>query len=170
MTLPEFFIGLLQRVAPVGQDSIASLKVAVIEQYNRNINQSIMKTNKNQKIMAEMDKLANELDGLDPHTPEHAEKLSAFQKLDAQLERPTLVERMLTFFDKPMVKIGLMALFALASWWITKKLTQKKEEKDLDEVEPNGFQQQQGFYPPQPPYPYQPYGYGYGQQQPPRNR
>lgn len=169
MTLPEFAIGLLQRFAPTGQESMANLKVALLEQHNRQLNNFIMKKSKNQKIMEEIKKVEENLNSTDVHTPEYQEELKKFETLRDKLEKPTLTERALSFFDKPVVKITLMALFALVSWWISKKLTSKKTEEDpeIDEQEHTGYPPHNGgYYPPSPWPPYQPYGYNYGH--PPR--
>ncbi|RQO68522.1 hypothetical protein DBR40_19975 [Pedobacter sp. KBW01] len=164
MRVIEFATNLFMRYAPTASESMASLKDELNRGYINILNQMEIKKDKNNEITAKAEGIKKELDGLDVHTPEYANKLKEFQDLHFELEKPTFMERVVTFFEKPYVKLGLMVAFIFASRYIAKKLTQKDEPK-IEDIEENPVQNfsghpQYGNYPPVPPqyWGYSPYG------------
>lgn len=164
MRITEFATNLFMRYAPVASESMASLKDELNRGYINILNEMETKDQKNNSIKVKANSIKEQLSGLDEHSPEYANKLKEFEDLHFELEKPTVMERVVTFFEKPYVKLALMVAFIFASRYIAKKLTQKEEEKP-DEIEdlPNqGFQGQPQFggYPPVHPqyWNYNPYG------------
>lgn len=151
----EFLINLFSRYSAVEPSSMASLKQELNTGYINIINQMEAKKTRNAPIEKKLEETAKQLDGLDEHNPQYGEKLLEFEKLQRQIENPTIMERVIAFFEKPYVRLALMIGFILASRWIAKKITEKKDDKEELEEE---AENQQRFYPNPPPHPYQPWG------------
>jgi len=158
--ITEFAINLFQRYAPVASDSMGELKLALGNNYQKILSEMETKENKNKTIEQKADKISKELDELDVHSPEYEKKVIEFEQLHDELESKTVMEKVVSFLEKPMTRLVIMVLFIVASRWIAKKITEKKEDKSLDDemAEQPNFQQQ---YYQQPPN-WQPFGQGYG--------
>lgn len=162
MRITEFATNLFSRYAPVASESMAQLKDELNRGYINILNEMETKSQKNNSIKIKANSIKKELDLMDEHTPEYNAKLKEFEELHFELERPTLMERVVTIFEKPYVKLALMVAFIFLSRYIAKKLTQKeeKEQEEIDEVGKQPFYGQPQYgYPAPPPYPYAPYGY-----------
>jgi|GEM_PF-4137268 len=160
MRLPEFLINLFTRYAPVEQVTLSNLKVELSNIYMKNLDVATAKADKAKELEQKLDIVEKEIESLDPHTPEYEKKVIEFETIKMQIEEPTLLEKVISWLDKPIVRMVLMISFVFVSRWIAKKLTEVKEDKKEQEPE----DEQIYNYPPPPPY--YPYGHGYMPNQP----
>lgn len=162
MRLPEFLINLFTRYAPVEKTTLANLQIEISNIYMKNLNNAEEKTAENAKIEEKLNVLETELKGLDEHTPEYEKKLFEFETLESKLNEPTIFEKIVAFLDKPAVRLFLLISFVFVSRYISKKLTEVKEDKKQDDdFEENEQSHHQNNPPPYYQAPWQPYGYGY---------
>lgn len=160
MRLPDFIINLFLRVTPMHKDDLASLKSSFGAWYTTQLDNMENKENKLKKLNAEISDQSKTLDNLDEHSPDYEKELIKFHKLEQQeidLEKPNFLEKSVEFFEKPLVRVCLMAVFSALSWWIMRKITStpKEEEKEEMEEKPQNYNdfQNQNYYnmPPPPP-------------------
>lgn len=163
MYLPEMILNTFSRLSPANADSIADLKIQLGRVYSNSLNEMATKAQKNNQIDVEQSKLEEILKNTDEHAPEYSDTLLKFEKLEEQRSKLTLMEKTLSFLEKPYVRLAMMIAFIFISRWVTKKITEKKEDKiEEEEFAQNGQQFGQPFPPygyQQPYYPnYNPYG------------
>lgn len=169
MRAPDFLINLFTRICPIDKNELANLKISLSEWYLSQLEKFNMKNQQNEELAIKLDNKEKELDALPPNTPEYGAKLKEIEEIQFEFEEPTIVEKSISFLEKPMVRVFLMTAFSVLSWWIMKKITSKSKEVEEPETEdlhqyPNSGQFYQGhnqqysggyWVPNQPPYPNQ---------------
>lgn len=159
MRLPDFIINLFTRVTPMHKDDLQSLKSSLGAWYTAQLENMENKEQKQKRLIIDMKDQSEKLDKLDEHSPEYEKELIKFQKLEDlehELEKPTFMEKAIEFFERPLVRVCLMASFSALSWWIMKKITSTpKEEEQEQERETqqqfNDFPNQNNYNMPPPP-------------------
>lgn len=154
MRVTDFFLNVFSKYAPLPQEYINTLNVELSESYFNSMHKMKNKLNNNMEIESKIIEKEKEIEPLDPHTPEYSKVLFEIENLTKQLDKPTLIERAISFLEKPYVKLLMIVAFAIATRYIGKWLTAKPKEDEPEEEEQD--EQEQNNFP--PPY-YPPYGY-----------
>lgn len=167
MDIISFVTKLGEKFAPVDASVIKTLQIQLTDEYNVTLKKYLQKMEKNDVIKFEIESNEKELDRAIEQGNEQEGKDIAYRinQLKKEIQKPSLFERGVWFFDKPWVKLVLLLSFGLVSALIARRILGKKkvEEEPLDE--PNegyaqGYPNHPPYYPPYPPYPYAPYGNG----------
>jgi len=174
MRITEFAINIIHKWGFVSKDSLATLNVQLSEGYMDKLNSQKLKVEKNEMLKEKLNAVEIKLDETDEHSPEYKQHLFEFEKIKRQIDEPTIVEKIIAYLDKPMVRLALVILFAVVSRYIAKKVMgidkddeDRESEHESQNQNQNQNQYQQGFnngYPPPMPPNYNWY------QQPPINR
>lgn len=159
MRFPEFVTQLATRLAPVSKETIQGLNIQLSDYFTEHLKSAKMKADKNSEIEKEAIRLNGEIEHLDPHTPEFQATLNKISGLADRLEKKTIWEKTVEFLEKPFVKIGLLVLFFIITRWISRKITERPDEQEKFDEQPqyNPYEGQRygygypPFYPPYPP-------------------
>jgi hypothetical protein len=155
MRITDFLINLFTKYAPVDSTTISELKVKLNNEYMEKVSKAQSKAKDNEQLENELLELSKQLESLKPDDPNRVKIEFEIDKIEEQIQEPTLIEKTLSFFEKPIVRAALIILFAIISRWIAKKLTQKTEEKPEEEEYPQpeqpSFYPYGQYYPPYPP-------------------
>jgi len=159
MQVSEFIIKLGQRFTPITQADATTLQFQ-IESFFKNItNQAMAKLEENKKIENKVNNLNFELESnvSDDQKKQIADNIKQLNESKAVL---TVKEKACLFFEKPIVKIGLVLAFALISKIIVNRLANKGKDNVDDEQDNqpqhNGYNPY-GYYYPYPPGPHNNY-------------
>lgn len=157
MNIVEFVTKLASKFAPVDAGTVKTLEIQLTEKYKNTLETYHKKMEKNSKIEFEVDKMREQADAaMTSGDTEAAISIARqIEGLNKTKDKPSLVEKCFSFFNNPLVRVGLMIAFALVSAWIAKKMLGKKNDDDENDDQDNPLNQgaMPGYYP--PPY----YGY-----------
>ena len=170
MRITEFATNLFVKFAPVSPQTVSDLNVQLSDYYSKYLTSFKNKEMENQELAEKAKKLNSKI--ADPATPESEKDALLFDMTQTmeRMQKTTILENVVNWLDKPIVRVLLLVSFAFVARYLAKKLTTPEPEKEDEELEvypANGgnFKGQQPYYGAPPFYP--PYGgYGYPPQQP----
>ena len=167
MRITEFATQLFIKFAPVSNETVANLNSQLSSYYTLHLNTMSEKIEKNADLAKKAEAQKKVIESLPLGSPEREKEVFRFTELQDQFEKPTLIEKVIAFVDKPLVRVLLLVSFAFVARYLAKKLSSPavpEKEEELEEptqYQPNGFKGQPFYnYPPQYAYPPQ-FGNGY---------
>lgn len=160
MRLPEFITTIFTKYAPVSEETLASLKIELTNFYMKNLSTLEEKEKVNKGLQEKAETIELELQNMDEHTPEYEKKLFELEDIQDRIKNPSFLERIVAWFEHPMVRLALMVSCVFISRWVAKKLTEVKQPKEVETEEEQAQGYGQGMPYQYPPH-YNPYGYGY---------
>lgn len=145
----------------MSKEDLASLKIGLSSQYQGVLENLDSKLSNKKILMEKIKKETDEMNKHDEHSPEYQAHIKKQQEYIFELEntKPSIMEKAIKFFENPIVRAVLMALFSILSFWIMKKVTGQEKEEEQEPEEKDFQQNQNGYYqnyPPPPPYYYPP--------------
>jgi hypothetical protein len=154
MRITEFATQLFIKFAPVSPETVSNLNVQLSNHYSQILSSMETKNQHNADLTKKAEASKKIIDSLPKGSPERDEEIFRFTELQDQFQKPTFMERAVSYLDKPLVRVGLLVSFAFVARYLAKKLTQpvapKEEEEELEQPQyPNFKQQPQYGYPPQ---------------------
>ncbi|MGJ1351996.1 hypothetical protein ACR79P_06495 [Sphingobacterium spiritivorum] len=157
MHIVDFLVNLGAKFAPIDASSVKTLQIQLTDEYNKTLNKTKMKLDSNIVLDGEVENLHKQAEEAKQSgdTPKFSDIAYRINEIEGKRPKVSLIEKAIIFFDKPIVKFGLMIAFGfLVSYLIKRKLGSNKEEEEEDDLpQSNNVPPMYGY----PPYPYPPY-------------